>query len=71
MSVNYSIEEVQSNFRALIERLEPGNEIVITDNQQPIAKIISSRSSATPPPAPGLGKGSVLYMAPDFDAPMW
>ena len=49
--------------------LAPGEEVVITDNRQPVAKLVAA--SARPHrPAPGAGKGSILYMAPDFDEPM-
>ncbi len=63
-----TIEEAQSNLQELIDKLAPGDEIVITKNQQPVAKLVRDRF---PParPAPGLGKGSILYMAPDFDEP--
>ncbi|MFN4261030.1 MAG: type II toxin-antitoxin system Phd/YefM family antitoxin [Gemmataceae bacterium] len=67
MSAILSVEETQSKLRELINKLGPGEEIVIIENQQPVARLIGERSTHPPRPAPGLGKGSILYMAPDFD----
>ena len=30
-------------------------------------EVVSERLARRPRPAPGLGKGSILYIAPDFD----
>lgn len=66
MSTNVTIEEAQLRLRELVGQLMPGDELVITDNAQPVAKLIA------PKPRRKLGtmRGSVLYMAPDFDAPL-
>jgi antitoxin (DNA-binding transcriptional repressor) of toxin-antitoxin stability system len=52
----------------LIHCLTPGDEIVITENNQPVAR----RVPATVQPRRQLGtmKGTVTYMAPDFEAPL-
>ena len=65
-----SVEDAQSRLKELIDNLPPGEEIVITENQQPVAKLIGERPARPTRPAPGLGRGSILYMAPDFDAPL-
>jgi antitoxin (DNA-binding transcriptional repressor) of toxin-antitoxin stability system len=70
MPVTVSLEEAQSSLKELIDRLAPGEEIVITDSEQPVARLIGARPPRPPRPAPGLGKGSILYMAPDFDEPL-
>jgi antitoxin (DNA-binding transcriptional repressor) of toxin-antitoxin stability system len=54
----------------VIGKLAHGEEVVITDNQQPVAKLVGERPARPPRPAPGAGKGPILYMAPDFDEPM-
>ncbi len=68
MSANLTVEQVQANLKQLIDELAPGQEIVIMENELPVAKLVGSRS--VPRPAPGLGRGSVLYMSPDFDEPL-
>ena len=69
MTAVIPLEEAQARLKELIDNLIPGEEIVITENQQPVAKLVGQRSVRPPRPAPGLGKGSILYMAPDFDEP--
>ncbi len=66
MPPTITLEEAQSRLKDLIRELTPGQELVITDNQQPVAKLVG-QVSIPPRPAPGLGKGGILYMAPDFD----
>ena len=65
MSATITVEEAQASLKDLIHKLAPGEEVVITENQQPVAK-----QPKPPRPGPGLGKGSILYMAPDFDEPL-
>lgn len=65
-----TVEEAQARLKELIGRLGPGEEVVLTENEQPVARLVGERVVRAPRPAPGLGKGSVVYMAPDFDAPL-
>lgn len=69
MSTTITIEEAQIKLRELIHQLAPGDEIVITENEQLVAKLVIQ-----PPrparPGPGLCKGMITSMAPDFDAPL-
>jgi antitoxin (DNA-binding transcriptional repressor) of toxin-antitoxin stability system len=64
-----TLQEAQSRLTEIIEKLLPGEEVVITRDDKPVATI-----RATPPVASrqprrlGTLRGSVLYMAPDFDA---
>jgi antitoxin (DNA-binding transcriptional repressor) of toxin-antitoxin stability system len=66
MSASITVEEAQATLKELIGKLAPGDEIVITDNEQPVAKLTTTAK----PTKRQLGtmKGTVLYMAPDFDA---
>jgi prevent-host-death family protein len=71
MSVTITVDEAQAKLKDLIHQLVPGDEIIITENTQPVARLMSEPTKvAKPRPAPGLGKGSIVYMAPDFDAPL-
>jgi antitoxin (DNA-binding transcriptional repressor) of toxin-antitoxin stability system len=70
MSATITVEEAQARLKELIGKLAPGEEVVITDKQLPVAKLVGERPARPPRPAPGAGKGSILYMAPDFDEPM-
>jgi len=72
MSATITVDEAQAILKDLIRRMAPGEEVIITDNQQPVAKLVSQPAKATtsPRPGPGLCKGMITYMAPDFDAPL-
>ena len=69
MLTTITVEEAQSKLKELIDKLAPGEEVIITENQQRVARLVGERPARLPRPAPGLGKGSILYMAPDFDDP--
>jgi antitoxin (DNA-binding transcriptional repressor) of toxin-antitoxin stability system len=64
-----SIHEVQARLPELIHGLAPGEQVIITEHDLPIARLL-----ATPPSTScrklGTMRGSVTYMAPDFDAPL-
>jgi len=72
MSTTITIDEAQTRLKDLIHQLNPGEEVVITENQRPVAKLVGEQSSPSeaPRPGPGLCKGMITYMAPDFDAPL-
>jgi len=71
MSITITLEEAQANLKDFVHGLAPGDEIIITENQQTIAKIVSEQTKAVNQrPAPGMFPGSIVYMAPDFDAPL-
>jgi antitoxin (DNA-binding transcriptional repressor) of toxin-antitoxin stability system len=64
-----TIQEAQTHLPEIIDKLSLGDEVVITRDAKPVATIRALPSS-TPRKQRQLGtlKGSVLYMAPDFDA---
>lgn len=66
-----SIEEAQPKLPDLIHRLHSGDEVVITENNQPVARLVHTAADPRKEPRqPGTLRGSVVYMAPDFDAPL-
>jgi antitoxin (DNA-binding transcriptional repressor) of toxin-antitoxin stability system len=65
-----TIEEAQKTLTELIHRLTPGEELVITENDQPVARLVATPPPQRKPRQAGTLKGTVLYMAPDFDAPL-
>jgi antitoxin (DNA-binding transcriptional repressor) of toxin-antitoxin stability system len=66
------LEEAASRLSELIHGLSPGEELVITENDQPVARLTPAKSEEKEKPTRKLGtlKGTVLYMADDFDAPL-
>ena len=67
-----TIEEAQANLSEIIQHLQPGEEITITDHGGPLAQVKKAEQSPKPRlrPPPGLGKGMITFIAPDFDAPL-
>jgi len=64
-----TIQEAQSRLTDLIHRLSSGEEIVITENDQPVARFVPTPAVANKKARQlGTMKGSVLSIAPDFDA---
>jgi antitoxin (DNA-binding transcriptional repressor) of toxin-antitoxin stability system len=71
MSATITLEEAQAHLKDLIGRLAPGEELIITEDDKPVAKLVSAQAPSTRlRPPPGLGKGMITYIAPDFDAPL-
>lgn len=68
-----SIQEAQATLSDLIHDLAPGDEVVITENDLPVARLAPSAPAAgrvgSPVPL-GTLRGIVLHMAADFDAPV-
>ena len=66
-----SIQEAQARLSELIQGLTPDEEVVITENDRPVARLVRSQGEPQRQPRrPGTLRGTVLYMAPDFDAPL-
>jgi prevent-host-death family protein len=70
MPVTVALEEAQARLAELIEQLALGEEIVITRDERPVAKLIGQRQADQKPRQPGSMKGGILFMADDFDAPL-
>jgi prevent-host-death family protein len=64
-----SLEQAQAKLPELIHRLGPGDEVVVTENDRPVARIVSSAPQVTTRKL-GSMAGTVLFMADDFDAPL-
>jgi antitoxin (DNA-binding transcriptional repressor) of toxin-antitoxin stability system len=65
-----SLEDAQSRLGEVIRDLAPGEEVLITENEKPIARLVAEPIAELPKRRLGTQRGSVLYMAPDFDAPL-
>lgn len=65
-----SLEDAQANLPKLIDALKPGETLIITRDDRPVANLTATAPTERRPRVPGTLKGTVLYMAPDFDAPL-
>jgi antitoxin (DNA-binding transcriptional repressor) of toxin-antitoxin stability system len=57
------LEEAQSRLAEIIEKLPPGEEVVITRDNHPVARLVAEKRP--PRPRPGLGKGMVTIVSND------
>ncbi len=68
MTSQISIQEAQTNLVEIIHQLTAEDEVVITEDDRPVARLKPVDSKQ--PRRLGTLKGTILYMAPDFDAPL-
>lgn len=60
-----SIHEAEASLAELIHRLKPGDEVLIAENDQPVAKLIAQSAASRQPRRPGSAKGKLLIHAED------
>ena len=68
-----SEEQAVKQLSALNDLVLQGEEIIITRQDQPITQLVSVKSvtaSEKPRARFGNGKGTLVYMSPDFNAPL-
>ena len=65
MTITITLEEAQAKLKDFIHQLAPGDEIIITENQQTIAKLVSENPQHRKPRVPGLGKGMISLLKED------
>jgi antitoxin (DNA-binding transcriptional repressor) of toxin-antitoxin stability system len=63
-----TLEEAQSHLAEIIEKLSPGEEVVLTRDDKPVATLRATLPTPREPPRFGTLRGSILYIAPDFNA---
>lgn len=59
-----TIEDAQARLAELIAQLAPGEEVIITRDAQPVAKLVSQVSDK-PQPVFGRGKGKIRIVSED------
>jgi antitoxin (DNA-binding transcriptional repressor) of toxin-antitoxin stability system len=60
-----TIQEAQSKLPELIRELSPGTEVLITENDQPVAKLVAALPARKQRPSPGRAKGMLTILADD------
>jgi antitoxin (DNA-binding transcriptional repressor) of toxin-antitoxin stability system len=60
------LDQAEGHLAEIIQKLSPGEEIVLTRDEKPVATL----RAAPPREAPRFGtlRGTILRLAPDFDA---
>jgi antitoxin (DNA-binding transcriptional repressor) of toxin-antitoxin stability system len=62
------LDQAEGRLVEIVARLRPDEEIVLTRDDKPIATIRAAPAAPREPPRFGTLRGSILYIAPDFDA---
>jgi len=65
MSATVTIEEAQAHLAELIDKLTPGEEVIIIRNEQPIARIVGEPPHVQKPRQPGSAKGKLIILGED------
>jgi antitoxin (DNA-binding transcriptional repressor) of toxin-antitoxin stability system len=60
-----TIEEDQTKLSEVIDKLAPGEEVLITRNAQPVAKLVGQQRPIRKPRQPGSAKGKLVILAED------
>lgn len=64
-----TLDDAKAHLDTLIAGLQPGEELTITDQGQPLARITKAERTSWPCKAGSYRKAG-FWMAPDFDAPL-
>jgi antitoxin (DNA-binding transcriptional repressor) of toxin-antitoxin stability system len=64
-----TLEEAQAKLPELIMGMNPGEELLIAQQGQPMAKLVRSQRTSWPCQA-GSAADKILWIAPDFDEPL-
>jgi antitoxin (DNA-binding transcriptional repressor) of toxin-antitoxin stability system len=59
-----TVEEAQANLPELIERLAPGEELILTRNARPVAKLVAQPAEQGHPVF-GRGRGKLIIVSED------
>ncbi|HUE72472.1 MAG TPA: type II toxin-antitoxin system Phd/YefM family antitoxin [Pirellulaceae bacterium] len=63
------LADAQAHLAELIEGLTPGEEVVIAQGGEPVARLVREQRTSWPCRA-GSAADKILWIAPDFDAPL-
>ncbi len=65
MTTTITLDEAQAQLKDLIDKLAPGEEILITKDQRTVAKLVIEPALSRKPRIPGLGKGMITLLVED------
>jgi prevent-host-death family protein len=63
------LKQAKNQLNELLEAVLKGEEIIITENNEPVIKLSPVKLAKKPPRQPGSAAGKV-WIADDFDAPL-
>ena len=65
MQTTMAVEDIKMSLPELLDSLTPGDEVILTRNHQPVAKLVSEAATPRKPRVPGLGKGMITLLVED------
>ena len=65
----FNIHEAKARLSELVQKAMLGEEVIIARDNKPVAKLVPFRQIKRRRKL-GSAKGKILYIAPDFDAPL-
>jgi antitoxin (DNA-binding transcriptional repressor) of toxin-antitoxin stability system len=65
MQTTMAVEEIKLTLPELLDSLTPGDEVILTRNHEPVAKLVSEKPQERKPRVPGLGKGMITIVSND------
>jgi antitoxin (DNA-binding transcriptional repressor) of toxin-antitoxin stability system len=65
MQTTIAVEDIKVTLPELLDSMTPGDEVILTRNQQPVAKLVSAAPKPRLRPPPGLGKGMITIVSDD------
>jgi len=65
MSTTVTLEEAQTRLTELVLKLAPGDEVIITQDQRPVAKLVGERPAKRKPRQAGRCKGMITLLVED------
>jgi antitoxin (DNA-binding transcriptional repressor) of toxin-antitoxin stability system len=65
MQTTLAVEDMKITLPELLDRLTPGDEVILTRNQQPVAKLVSQAPENAQPRQPGNCQGMITLLVED------
>ncbi len=65
MANTITVEDAQASLKSLIHQLAAGDEVIITENQRPVARLIGESTRVRRPRTPGNCKGMIALLIED------
>ena len=60
-----AVEDIKLSLPELLDQLTPGDEVILTRNQRPVAKLVSEPVKQRGPRSPGNCKGMIALLVED------
>ncbi len=65
MQTTMAVEDIKVSLTELLDSLSPGDEVILTRNHQPVAKLMSEAPKPRQPRQPGNCKGMITLLVED------